>query len=161
MASKQAPDGRVSSSIFALDFHPVARIAVLMNTQLQTANLKSATDFSVRKGKRGETRIKTLFLKAGWRAWPQPSSGAHGTRTNTTSKRGDLVALCGDTRLRIEVKHYKNEPRTLQTLRGGCDVLAYMCSSTGRMAVFIDEGLFRDLLAWSAQALSEDGHEIR
>jgi len=123
--------------------------------------LKNPAHEPGRKGRRGEAHIKALFLKAGWRAWPQPSSGAHGTRTNSPSKCGDLVALCGEARLRIEVKHYKNEPRTLQTLRGGCDVLAYMCSSTGRMAVFIDESLFRDLLAWSAEALSEDPHERR
>lgn len=129
-----------------------------MNTKLPAdhgQHPNTPTELGRRKGKLGESRIKALLQRAGWRAWPQPSSGAHGTRTGTASKCGDLVAACGEAKLRIEVKHYKHEPRTLQTLRGGCDVLAYLCSDTGRMAVFIDEALFIDLLAWSAETLSQ------
>jgi hypothetical protein len=59
--------------------------------------------------------------------------------------------------MRIQVKNYKNEPRTLAALRGGSDVLAYICKSTGKVAVFIDEPLFIDLLAWSAEALGKAG----
>jgi hypothetical protein len=128
----------------------------VMNAQQQHKFSTGPDRRVARKGRAGEARIKSLFQKSGWSAWPQPSSGAHGTKTASASKRGDLLARCGDARLRIEVKHYKHEPRTLQSLRGGCDVLAYICSGTGRMAVFIDEALFRDFLAWSAEALGEE-----
>jgi hypothetical protein len=127
-----------------------------METTAKRASIHSGPRTSGRKGRRGEARIKALFRRSGWAAWPQPSSGALGTRTASASKRGDLWARCGEARLRIEVKHYKHEPRTLQALRGGSDVLAYICSGTGRMAVFIDEALFCDFLAWSAQALGEE-----
>ena len=106
-----------------------------------------------REGRRGEAQIKRLLIRAGWNSGSQPGSGASGTRSVTPSRQGDLWASCGDARLRIEVKNYKNEPRTLAALRGGSDVLAYICKSTGKIAVFIDEPLFIDLLAWSAEAL--------
>jgi hypothetical protein len=105
------------------------------------------------RGRRGEAQIKRLLVRSGWRSGHQPGSGAPGTRSATTGRQGDLWASCGGARLRIEVKHYKNEPRTLAALRGGSDVLAYICRSTGKVGVFIDEGLFADLLAWSAEAL--------
>jgi hypothetical protein len=114
--------------------------------------LKNDTLISSR-GRRGELQIKRLLTRAGWRSGHQPSSGASGTRSCSPSRQGDLWASCGDARLRIEVKHYKNEPRTFAALRGGSDVLAYICKSTGKVGVFIDEALFIDLLAWSAEAL--------
>lgn len=95
-----------------------------MNPTPPPTAFTKAPPTTTRKGRRGESRIKALLHKAGWRAGPQPGSGAFGTQTASASKRGDLWAACGETRLRIEVKHYKHEPRTLQTLRGGCDVLA-------------------------------------
>ena len=98
-----------------------------------------------------------LLKRAGWRAGRQPGSGSFGSLIGSRGLQGDLWASCAGERLLIEVKNYKNEPRTLQALRGGCDVLAYICSSTGRMGVFIDEALFCDLLAWSAEALQQDG----
>ena len=102
-----------------------------------------------------------MLERAGWRAGKQVGSGAYGTRIASESKRGDLWARCGDARLRIEVKHHKNEPRTLQRLRGGCEVLAYICRSTGRMGVFVDEQLFCDFLAWSAEALQPEATRSR
>lgn len=125
-----------------------------MSTQPQALGAKTADGFLRRKGKVGESHIKSLLQRAGWRAGLQPGSGASGSRSGAEHRRGDLWALCGEARLRIEVKHHKREPRALQALRGGCEVLAYMCSDTGRMAVFIDEALFVDLLAWSAEALA-------
>lgn len=112
-------------------------------------NPPSTTD----RGRRGEAQIKRLLVRAGWRSGGQPGSGSSGTRSCTAARQGDLWARCGEARLRIEVKNYKNEPRTLAALRGGSDVLAYICKSTGKVGVFIDEGLFCDLLAWSAEAL--------
>lgn len=106
-------------------------------------------------GKTGESQIHRLLRRSGWHAGKTPGSGNPGSRSDNKAFAGDLWAHCGDARLRIEVKHYKNEPRTMQTLRGGCDVLAYICRDTGKMAVFIDEGLFCDLLAWSAEALGQ------
>ena len=114
--------------------------------------LKTDTSTTSR-GRRGEAQIKRLLVRAGWRSGHQPGSGSSGTRSGTTARQGDLWASCGGARLRIEVKNYKNEPRTLAALRGGSDVLAYICKSTGKVGVFIDEGLFCDLLAWSAEAL--------
>jgi len=124
-----------------------------MNATPPTAQFKSQNRLSRRKAKQGEVKVRGLLQRAGWRAGLQPGSGAPGTRSGVASRQGDIWANCGDVRIRIEVKHYKHEPRTLQTLRGGCDALAYMCSTTGRMGVFIDESLFCDLLAWSADAL--------
>lgn len=105
------------------------------------------------RGRQGEAQIKRLLMRAGWRSGFQPGSGSQGTRNCNPARQGDLWATCGAARLRVEVKHYKNEPRTLAALRGGSDVLAYICRSTGKVGVFIDEGLFVDLLAWSADAL--------
>jgi hypothetical protein len=109
---------------------------------------------SVRKGRAGEVHIRSLLQRAGWRAGLQPGSGSVAARSDAPLRSGDIWAVCGEARLRIEVKHHKREPRALQTMRAGCEVLAYLCSETGRMAVFIDEGLFVDLLAWSAETLA-------
>jgi len=106
-----------------------------------------------RSGRQGESQIHRLLKRAGWIAGKTSGSGNPGSRSGNNAFIGDLWARCGDARLRIEVKHHKHEPRQMQTLRGGCDVLAYICRDTGKMAVFIDEGLFCDLLAWSAEAL--------
>jgi Holliday junction resolvase len=111
---------------------------------------------NVGRGRRGEAQIKRLLIRAGWRSGYQPGSGASGARSCTQSRQGDLWASCGSARMRIEVKHYKNEPRTLASLRAGSDVLAYICRSTGKVGLFIDEALFVDLLAWSAEALEAD-----
>ena len=116
---------------------------------------KSMAPSQTATGRRGEKHIKSLFARAGWRSGLQPGSGASGSRSCSPSRQGDVWAYCGDARLTVEVKHYKNEPRTMQALRGGCDVLAYICRDTGKMAVFIDEDLFRHLLAWSADALTQ------
>ena len=108
-----------------------------------------------RRGRQGEKQVRRLFQTAGWRAGLQPGSGAPGARSCSPSRQGDVWAYCGDARFRVEVKHYKNEPRTMRALRAGSDVLAYICKDTGKLAVFIDEDLFRHLLAWSADALSQ------
>ena len=108
-----------------------------------------------RPGRAGESQIHRLLRRAGWTAGKTQGSGNPGSRSGNSAFVGDLWAHCGDARLRIEVKHHMHEPRTMEALRGGCDVLAYICRDTGRMSVFIDEGLFCDLLAWSAQTLGE------
>lgn len=110
---------------------------------------------SPRAGRAGESQIHRLFRRSGWSAGKMSGSGNPGSRSGESAFIGDLWARCGDARLRIEVKHHLHEPRTMQALRGGSDVLAYICKDTGRMAVFMDEDLFCDLLAWSAQALSD------
>jgi hypothetical protein len=114
--------------------------------------LKTSPHSSI-SGRAGEAYVKRILSRAGWTTGFQPGSGATGTRNCNASRQGDLWASCGGARLRIEVKHYKDEPRTLLALRGGSDVLAYVCKSTGKVGLFIDEGLFCDLLAWSAEAL--------
>lgn len=106
-----------------------------------------------RPGKTSEAQVHRLLRRAGWNAGLTPGSGNPGSRSDNNYFIGDLWARCGEARLRIEVKHYKHEPRTMEGLRGGSDVLAYICRDTGKMAVFMDEGLFCDLLAWSAEAL--------
>lgn len=106
-----------------------------------------------RRGREGEKRVMRLLEGSGWRGGPQAGSGAIGTRCASQSMRGDLWARCGEMRMRIEVKNHTREPRALQQLRGGCDVLAYICRETGRMAVFIDEDMFRHLMSWSAEAM--------
>ena len=126
-----------------------------MTTASNTPFAASAAN-PTRKGRAGEVRIRSLLQRAGWRAGLQPGSGAMASRSDAPLRKGDLWATCGEARLRIEVKHHKREPRALQTMRGGCEVLAYACSDTGRLAVFIDEGLFVDLLAWSAEALERE-----
>lgn len=108
-----------------------------------------------RIGRNGEAHVRRMLTRSGWSSGFQLASGAVGTRMSTSALQGDLWATCGGARLRIEVKHYKHEPRTLAALRAGSDVLAYVCRSTGKVGLFIDEGLFCDLLAWSARSLVE------
>ena len=128
----------------------------MLKTRIDEASATSSGR-NATQGRRGEIQIKRLLVRAGWRSGLQPGSGASGTRACSPHRQGDLWASCGGARLRIEVKHYKNEPRTLAALRGGSDVLAYICSTTGKVGIFIDEALFTDLLAWSAEALERSG----
>jgi hypothetical protein len=111
---------------------------------------------SLKDGRKGEAQIQRMLIRAGWKSGQQPGSGASGTRNMNRPRQGDVWAVCGSARLRVEVKHYKNEPRTMAALRAGSDVLAYVCKSTGKVALFINEGLFVDLLAWSAEALERE-----
>jgi len=130
-------------------------VVLCMNTTKPYAQAAPPSSPPPRLGRAGESQIHRLLRRAGWHAGKTHGSGGPGSRSDNKAFACDLWARCGDARLRIEVKHYKNEPRTMQALRGGCDVLAYICKDTGKMAVFIDEALFCDLLAWSAEALSE------
>ena len=99
-------------------------------------------------------KVKRLLCRAGWRAgyqawlrqlW-QPQLLAQPAGRCVEQLRVGAHADRGETL-------QEARPRTLTALRQGSDVLAYICKSSGRMSIFIDEGLFVDLLAWSADAL--------
>lgn len=137
---------------FSLDF-TLQGSGLGASINMDEPNMRETKTTPKADGRRGEAQIRRMLTRAGWTSGRQAGSGAPGSRSMNRARQGDLWAVCGGARLRVEVKHYKHEPRTLTALRAGSDVLAYICKSTGKVALFIDEGLFVDLLAWSAEAL--------
>lgn len=109
---------------------------------------------SLREGRSGERQVRRAVARAGWRPFEQAGSGAVGARAGNRASSCDIVAICGDHRLRIEVKKRRREPKTMMVLSGGCEILAYICSDTGRMMAFIDEQMFVDLLSWAADGIA-------